>query len=372
MTGWKTWALFAGLLGIALSLGIAAGGAANESAALSVENPAPGGAMVLFTWLRENGVVVSMKTDDFLVIDPAVRTVVVTAPRVQVISQAEVDALERFVTAGGTLVYLVPRGAMSCPMNHWLGVTRGALPALDDGAALQDPAGATVQVTNQSGLTAGITSLRVAADRLIQVADARPVTAAAALWVKPLGQGEVWLAAGPDLAENARLELLGNSRLWLNVGARGPVAFDEFHHHSAAATPLTVNLIATALQLLLCAALFVVARGARLGPARPTLPSAHRSSLEYVRAMGALVGGAKVDSEVVEHLRDGLRRAALERLGLSPSLPSEQWVREVSKVAPAAELERVFAANDVLTVGQAAARVEAALVRGGGTRSSSA
>ncbi len=357
--------MFAVLLSIALTLGIAAGGAASESTALSVENAAPTGAKVLFTWLSENGVAVSMKTDDFLVIDPAVRTVVVTAPRAQGISQAEVDSLERFVSAGGTVVYLVPRGSLSTPMNHWLGVTRGALPELDDRPALQDPAGATVKVTTQTGLTTGITALRVAGDHLIEVTDAVAVTTAPALWVKPIGRGEVWLAAGPDLAENARLELLGNSRFWLNVGARGPVAFDEFHHHSAAATPLTLNLVATALQFLLCAALFVLARGSRLGPPRPTLPTAHRSSLEYVRAMGGLVGGAKVDAEVVGQLRDGLRRTAHEQLGLSPRLPNAEWVREVSKVAPVAEVARVFSAPDVLTVGQAAAKVEAALVHGG-------
>ena len=143
------------------------------------------------------------------------------------------------------------------------------------------------------------------------------------------------------------------------------MVFDEFHHH-AAVTPLTSNLLATALQFVLCAALFVLARGARLGPARPTLPTHHRSSLEYVHAMGALLAGAKADAEVIELLRDGVRRTAHERLGLSPALPTEQWVREASKVALRRDLEQVFAATEVLTVGQAAARVEAALVRGGG------
>ena len=39
---------------------------------------------------------------------PAVRTVVIAAPAGREIDRDEVEALERFVTAGGTLVYLAP------------------------------------------------------------------------------------------------------------------------------------------------------------------------------------------------------------------------------------------------------------------------
>jgi len=366
---WKTGALFIGLLALALSLGIAAGSQASESTALSVENAGPYGAKVLFTWLKENGAKVSANQGDFTTLDPTIRTVVVTAPTVQPISDDEVEALEQFVTGGGTLIYLAPRGSSGAragrALNRWLGVERGELPTIADDGALRDPAGLTVQATFQTGLLAGVSALRVAGERMISLKEGVPVTTPGALWFKAIGAGEVWVAAGPDLAENARLELLGNAQLWLNAAARGPMVLDELHHHAAVATPLTLNLIATALQFMACALLFVWARGRRLGPARPSLATAHRSSLEYVRAMGSLVGAAKLDGEVVAQLRADVRKVVHEVLGVSGELPVAQWSQEVSRATKidAGELEQLFSRDEVLRVGQLAARVELALGR---------
>lgn len=366
---WKTGALFIGLLALALSLGIAAGSQSSESTALSVENAGPSGAKVLFTWLHENGAQVSAGETDFTALDPAIRTVVVTAPRVQPISAEEVEALEKFVTAGGTLVYLAPRGPTGSrtglAMTRWLGLERGELPTLNDDGALRDPAGLTVRTQFQSGLLAGVSALRVAGERTISMKEGVPVTSPAALWFRPIGAGEVWVAAGPDLAENARLELLGNAQFWRNAAARGPMVFDELHHHAALATPLTVNLVATALQFIACALLFVWARGRRLGPARPSLVTAHRSSLEYVRAMGALVGGSHLDGEVVAALRAEVRKSVHEVLGVPADLPVAQWAHEVARVTKltAEELGELFTRDEVLRVGQLAARVELALGR---------
>src|SRR5581483_657884 len=115
-----------------------------------------------------------------------------------------------------------------------------------------------------------------------------PVTKHDMLWWQQRGKGEVWLAAGPDLAESARLELDDNLAFWSAIAARGPVAFDEFHQAPKPAPPLTANLWGSLGQLLFCALVFVLAFGARLGPARPTPQERHRSSLEYVTSMAAL------------------------------------------------------------------------------------
>ena len=362
-TNAKTWTFFVALLGLALTVGLVAGSEASESSALSVENAGPTGAKVLFTWLAENKASVATQTSDFSSIGEGTKTLLITAPMVRPIEQAEVDELKRFVMAGGTLLYLRPRQATGGSLDQWLGVHRAGLPTLTESDALKDPAGATATVTQHGGLMNGLKALRISGERLITVDDAVPVTDPPALWFKAIGDGEVWVASGPDIAENARLDLLDNSRFWRNVAARGPVAFDEFHHHEGPATPLTVNLIATFLQLALVALIFVWARGVRLGPARPTPQKLHRSSLEYVRAMASLISNANVDQEVVEQLRADLKKAAHDELGVSTKGPTAQWVTEVARQTelPPEVIEAAFKHNEVLAVGQAAARVELAL-----------
>jgi hypothetical protein len=82
--------------------------------------------------------------------------------------------------------------------------------------------------------------------------------------------------------------------------------------------------------------------------------------------MGSLMATANLDAEVIASLRQGLQRTAFERLGLSPALPQAQWVQEVARLTSRPEVATVFSAIDLLSVGQAAAKVEAALMRGGG------
>ncbi len=363
---WKTGALFAVLISVALALGIAAGGASMESRALSAENASPSGAMALITWLRENGASVRIAANDLTSLQ-GIATVIIPAPRVQQIDEAEVLALKGFVRGGGTLIYLAPRSAYGSPINRWLGIVpRGLAPVNDENAALRDPAGTTAKVTLSAGLTQGLNALRVAGDRLVEVSEgAVPVTEPAALWFKPVGAGEVWVASGPDLAENARLELLDNGAFWLNAASRGPVLFDESHHHLRASSPVKFNVLTTALQLAVLALIFIWSRAPRLGPARPTPVNTHRSSLEYVHAMGSLIAKARIDGEVVAQLRDDLRRLANERAGISLHLAHAEWARAAASAAdlPLETVERVFATDEVLAVARAAAQVESKLLR---------
>jgi hypothetical protein len=127
------------------------------------------------------------------------------------------------------------------------------------------------------------------------------------LWWRALGKGEMWIGAGTELAENARLELDDNLAFWAALAARGPLAFDESHHAALPAPALSANLKACLAQLLFCALAFVLAFGARLGPPRPTPQVRHRSTLEYVASMAALAregcSVGELAAEQVERLK---------------------------------------------------------------------
>ncbi len=129
------------------------------------------------------------------------------------------------------------------------------------------------------GAVRGLSGFRVSRDRGIHVGMAEAVPLAglegtAVLWRLGLGKGEVYVAAGPDLAENRRLELLDDLRFWDALAARGPMLFDEFHHAAEPPPPLSRGIWVFALQCLAVGLLYVVARGTRFGAPRPQLSGA--------------------------------------------------------------------------------------------------
>ncbi|MBL9038764.1 MAG: DUF4350 domain-containing protein, partial [Archangium sp.] len=315
---------------LALAAGLAA--SANETSSTpSITNAGPNGLRVLHTWLTESGFDVQPMNDSPTDVPVTARTLAIAAPTARRISQREVDALARFVMAGGTLVYLAPRGGAQPLMAEWLGLGGGAFPSAE--VTAEDPTGMTARTMLAEGLARGTNAFRLSAERTVTMSDAAPVTEPASLWFKPLGDGEVWVAAGADLAENARLDQLDNSRFWRTLAARGPIAFDEFHHLAESAPETSTTLWALGLQFLFCATLFVWARGRRLGPPRPTAVSAHRASVEYVQAMAALLQHANVDAEVVTAIHAHARTLAAERFGLAPTLAPDELARALSERA---------------------------------------
>jgi hypothetical protein len=196
------------------------------------------------------------------------------------------------------------------------------------------------------GATRGLEHLRVAADRALSVGHPKAVPvagarSAAVLWRVPEGSGEVYVLAGPDVAENRRLELLDNLRFWDALSARGPLAFDEYHHTLGPRRepPSARGLWVFAAQALVVGLLYVVARGTRFGPPRPLLEEKHRSALEYVRSLGWLARRSKVERELVPELARQLRRRMHERLGISLALPEDEAARALEQTCglPASE-----------------------------------
>ncbi len=336
----------------------------SESPIPSITNNGPRGLGALAAWLRESGVQVIAHDAPLTQLPAQARVLVIAAPSGEEIRDDEVQSLTRFVEGGGTLIYLVPRAAQQPAMNEWLWVLAGPVAPLVTEPGLEDVGGTTVQVTFAAGLLAGAKTLRLSADRTLTVNDehAVPVTRDGALWWMKRGEGEVWLAAGPDLAENARLELADNALFWSHLAGRGPVAFDEFHLHSGA-TVVPVNLLVTGLQLGFLAVLFLMARGMRLGPARDAPPSWHRSSLEYVKAMASLTRNSGVDAELVGSLKAEFRKRLREDFGIPLEWSWEEADAELARRGVTEAGVLISAANDgdFVSVSQALARIEGQL-----------
>jgi hypothetical protein len=329
--------VFGLLTTLAAALGLATRQAPPESTLPSVENPGPLGLRALYLYLSEGGAQVEVSQESLEALPPGTQTVVIAAPRGRAVSSEEVAALQRMVRGGGTLVLLASREKETGQpaLDHWLKLERGPwlstnTQGLPEGE--QDVGGTTVDVWLAAGAARGLSSLRVAADRGVSVGleEAIPVAGQAksvALWRLGLGQGEVYVASGTDLAENRRLELLDNLRFWEALAARGPIVFDEFHHSAAPAPPMSQGLWVFALQCLAVGGLYVFSRGTRFGAPRPLLPERHRSSLEYVQSLGWLARRAKVERELLPEMGRQLRQLMLDRLGIPLMLSEEEAAR---------------------------------------------
>ncbi|HEX8700971.1 MAG TPA: DUF4350 domain-containing protein [Myxococcaceae bacterium] len=337
MKNLRTFLIFGVLITVAAALGLATRQAPPESTVPSVENPGALGLRALYLYLREGGARVEAHQASLETLPPDVRTVVIAAPHARPVSSAEVQALERFIQAGGTLVFLTSRekDKGQPALEQWLELKPASMLAasaqgLPPGE--QDLGGTSVEVWLPGGAARGLSGFRVSRDRGIHVGMAEAVPLAglegtAMLWWLGLGKGEVYVAAGPDLAENRRLELLDALRFWDALAARGPMLFDEFHHVAEPPPPLSRGIWVFALQCLAVGLLYVVARGTRFGAPRPQLPERHRSALEYVQSLGWLARRAKVERELLPELARHLRQLMQERLGIPLALSEEEAAR---------------------------------------------
>ncbi len=308
------------VLVVALGLGLATNTSTQDDIPIpSVANAGPRGARVLFTWLTETSAEPTRLMQPLTSLPADLDVLVIAAPTAREVTEEEVEAIARFVDHGGTLVYLSPRPPRAQPaLSKWLGLEE--TPALfADSTMLTDFAGRTVDAK-----LPGVSKLRVAPEKGIAVADAEAI-AGTSLWRK----GRVWVGAGPDLVENRRLDLLDNLAFWASFRGKR-IGFDEFHHGAGPAPRWSANLWATLFQFVFVGLLFVASRARRLGPARPTLERQHRSSLEYVQSMGALMQRAGVEGELKLKLRDRLRRLMQERLGIPMSLSADEASRLLS------------------------------------------
>lgn len=328
------WAGLALLIALALVLGLTGNEEiAAHSKVPSVDNAGPEGAKVLFTYLREAGFDVRRVDEKSDVTVNGLRTWVFAASGTSTLSAEERSRIEAFVNAGGDALLFSP-GAVRTFFDDEQ-VRRGARPRAAsfelDGA--EDPAGVNAQSWAPAGPMAAAKALRVANEPsvVVHTKGAVPIAGvdeAVIAWWLPRGRGAFWVFAGPDLVQNKRLELEDNLVFWQAIAARGPIAFDE-RRTKEDPPSLSWGLWAVLAQLLVCFALFALARGTRLGPPRPERAVVHRSVTEYLHAFAWLMRRAKVERELARDLRERLRRLFHERAGVLLSLSDEDAAREL-------------------------------------------
>jgi hypothetical protein len=346
------------LIAVALAVGLASHEATPDSPVPSITNPGPLGLKALYVYLQERERDVGALQSSLDTLPPGLRTLVIAAPQAQPVTKDEVAALRRFVQDGGTLVYLSPHTlAEHQPgLEEWLKLTTGALPGTNHqglASEWEDPAGVTVDVWLPAGALRGLSLLRVSRDRSVRMEhpDAVPLAglgAAGVVWRWSQGKGEVYVASGPDLAENRRLELLDNLRFWDTLAARGPLRFDEFHHAAVTRPSVSQGLWVFIAQCLAVGLVYAVSRGTRFGAPRPLRVERHRSSREYVRSLGWLMRRAKVEAELLPELDTTLRRLMQERLGIAPSLPDAEAARLLEDTCGVPARDYLDAKEDLL------------------------
>jgi Domain of unknown function (DUF4350) len=362
MKGLGTAGIYGVLVAVALALGLAVNQAPPPSTVPSVENPGPQGIRALYLYLQESGARVSALHEALSgsELSEGLQTLVVAAPAGRPVTEDEVKALRKWVSQGGTLVYLASREtkARQRPLDDWLQVSDGPLPPpSSEGLPPEekDLTGTTARVWVPVGATRGLEQLRVSLDRSLTVG--RPAAVplagakgAAVVWRLPEGRGEVYVLAGTDLAENRRLELLDNLRFWDALAARGPMAFDEHHHGTGPRQepPSAWGLWVFAAQGLVVGLLYVVSRGTRFGPPRPLVVEKHRSALEYVRSLGWLARRSKVERELVPELARQLRRRMHERLGIPLTLPEDEAARVLEQTCGLSAADYLAAREDLV------------------------
>lgn len=361
MKALNSWWAMAALFALALVIGLSSG-TSQLSMVPSVNNVGPRGLKVLATYLTEAGFDVRQGLTPLTELPDDVATVVIPAPVISTLDAADRQALRTVLERGKTVVLLPSRSAS---FQQWQGladIRGGPRPVIQPQAV--DGSGTTAVVKFQVGALRGVTSLRLSADPGIRVATegAVALTEPPLLWAVPGAPGELYVIAGADLAENARLDLADNLRFWTNLATRGPVWIDESHHAPRLEERPSVNLWATGLQFIAVAALFVLARGTRFGPPRDDPRGPRRSTTEYVEAMAALTARAGQEAELVAALRKHARLLMHDRLGVPLALPdTERPLALTAAGVDPNDARALFAELDFLRLSQCLARVETRL-----------
>ncbi|MGI5864613.1 MAG: DUF4350 domain-containing protein [Myxococcales bacterium] len=319
----------------------------------SIDNPTARGAQALYTYLVETGHAPGVLREPFGQLPADAKIIVSLAPTRRLVTPEEWKSLRAWVEAGGTFVYAVPRrvrtqyietelklrwetGPRPAPLLETEALDHGLRKLLERQSEPRDPTGADATPWLPGGPLAGVRSLRVAADDGLETAlgpakALAGVDKTAFVLGLPVGEGEIVVLAGSDLAENRRLALGDNLRLWLNLAARGRLYFDEFHHTEEA--PAGRGFLAAfgpaMLQLLLCAGVLALAVGRRLGAPRPLRAARRRSQAEYLEQVAHLYGRASVDGELCGELYRSLRLALFEKLAISASLDDLEVARRL-------------------------------------------
>jgi hypothetical protein len=154
----------------------------------------------------------------------------------------------------------------------------------------------------------------------------------------PHGSGRIIILSDPFIVANDGIRLADNLQLALNTvaGARGIIAFDEYHQGRAAMRNQLVAYFAgtPVLWMLAQGVLLVLAilwtRGRRFARPLPVARVDRRSSLEFVASMAELQQRARAYDLAIENIYTRLRRVLVRYAGLSHNSPRSEIAARVA------------------------------------------
>ncbi len=351
---WLALGLFAVLAAITVAAAVRQG-QQDDALPLDSQSTAPTGAAALRLWLAGLGYgsQPQIMTTHFS-IPPLTKLVLMLEPTVAP-TDADWEALDDWIDAGGVLVLAGDNFAASEAFTHFnvdLRYLGSDAPAL----ALQSPLFLSPPLTT----TAAVETLAYLRpqrnDYVVHLAaDDGPVLLS---W--PQGKGRVVLSASAYPFTNLGLKQPGNPALVLNlvslIPASGHVYFDEWHHGQQAAAAALLGPEAwlrstpAGHALLYVAAVIFIALllgGRRFGPPLP-LPrdTARRAPLEFISALAHLGRRAGHSQAVLGQYRQQLKRQLGRRYRLDPALSDYAYVERLARYDPrldAAALRRLLA-----------------------------
>ena len=316
------------VLGLAAIVGLAVArewSARAEYSFYSTYDTGPNGYRALYNVLSAERVDVMRLERPLGLLDPRVRTLVISSNRSDVVAQvshAQLDAgdvqrLQRFVREGGRLVLLESPADEALYRAFKLVIVPAKVHAV--------PSHLTLVPMARIAMTSGVASVRAAGVELAPF-DSAPGAApllgtgagVAAFW-RPYGKGEIVAIAAPSVFSNGEIGQASNARFAYNVLAgHGPVAFDERLHGYAvdasfwSALPTPVRIAAAIVAAML--ALWLVDANVRSAPPLALDVPDERHSASYLAAMAALLRRARAAQlGIAAFYDDAVRRSQHRR-----------------------------------------------------------
>ncbi len=314
-----------------------------EPPPLASFSAAPNGARALFLWLGELGYVASGDALEVFDIPEEVMLLFVLEPTLT-ITASEWERIDAWVEQGGTLVVAGQNFAAGLAAGHYEFTL--VYQAITTTLTGQTPLLASPPLTTTVPAQTRAIFTTERSDFISLLADEAGVVRAAF----EKGEGRVILSAAPFPFSNAGLKETGNPALVLNLlsglDQSDSVWFDEWHHGlrniQASATIAGpedwLRSTPAGRSLLFVAAVIFVGlllRGQLFGRPVP-LPKdvSRRAPLEYITALANLSRRAGLRGVVLRQYHHWLKRGLGHRYRLNPTLPDDEYVRQLALFNP--------------------------------------
>ncbi len=284
-------------------------------------------------------------------------TVVLLDP--EIVVQADVAALRRFVSSGGRLI------AGGREPGAWLSELLADEPNWSSRGDTQNapllPVPETAGVSSVQSAGEGSWSSAQATLPVLGPADASLAT------VTNLGAGRIVLLADSSPLQNRLLASGENAAFGLDLaGAAGrPVAFEEAVHgygQSSGLAALPTRWQWALVGLALAALAFVAARIRRLGPPQPTTDGGLPPRQEHVEALAAALGRTHKPGIAAGSVQQHARVLALRRAGLPPDADPAEVEQAAARLGLDPDESAAISAasltdDEVLAAGRALAKL---------------